>query len=81
MRFPEELVPLLAKLPDLLANLLGTDLVGLYLYGSILEPTFDPARSDVDCVAVTEWELTDVECRQLSDRLTEAATIEWSSIG
>jgi hypothetical protein len=69
-------ISLLAKLPDALTHLLGTNLVGLYVYGSVLEATFDPARSDVDCIAVTERALTDVECRQLNDWLAEAATAE-----
>jgi hypothetical protein len=76
VRFPDEVTPLLAELPDLLTKLLGTDLVGLYLYGSILEPSFDSARSDVDCIAVTERGLTDAEFRQLGDRLNEAAAVD-----
>jgi hypothetical protein len=74
--FPTEVTPLLAKLPEALKHLLGTNLVGFYVYGSVLEPAFDPARSDVDCIAVTERALTDVEYRQLNDWLTEAATAD-----
>jgi hypothetical protein len=76
VRFPEEVTPLLAELPHALKHLLGTNLVGFYVYGSVLEPTFDPARSDVDCIAVTERALTDVEYRQLNDWLTETAAAD-----
>ncbi len=76
MHTPDEVTSLLAKLPDALTHLLGTNLVGLYVYGSVLETTFDPARSDVDCIAVTERAMTDVECRQFDDWLTDAAAAD-----
>ena len=36
---------------------LGTQFVGLYLYGSLSSGDFDPASSDIDFLAVTEGEL------------------------
>ncbi len=76
MGTPEEVTRLLAKLPAALMHLLGTNLVGLYVYGSVLEPVFDPVQSDVDCIVVTDRPLTDIECRQLSDWLDQAAATD-----
>ena len=47
----------------LLANaqaILGQRFVGLYLYGSLATGDFDPERSDIDFVVVTDGELPDV---------------------
>ncbi len=38
--------------------ILGADLVGLYLYGSLSSGGFDPASSDIDFVVVTTGELS-----------------------
>jgi predicted nucleotidyltransferase len=38
--------------------ILGEQLVGLYLFGSLAVGDFDPANSDIDFVAVTEEEVT-----------------------
>ena len=73
MGFPEEVTPLITKVPKALEHLLGTNLVGVYLYGSVLDSGFDLAQSDVDCIAVTERALTNLEFRQLDDWLNEAA--------
>jgi hypothetical protein len=76
VRIPGEVTPLLAKLPEGLTHLLGANLVGVYVYGSVLDATFDPAGSDIDCIAVTERALTDIECRQLNYWLTEAGAAD-----
>ncbi len=73
MSLPEEVTSLLSGLPEALARVLGPNLVGVYGYGSLLEATFDPARSDVDCIAVTENALAELELHQLREWLTEAA--------
>ena len=39
-------------------EILGADLVGLYLYGSLSSGDFDPASSDIDFVVVTTGELS-----------------------
>jgi predicted nucleotidyltransferase len=49
-----------AVLQDLLTRvqtLLGSDFVGLYLYGSLASGEFDPQRSDIDFLVVTTGEL------------------------
>ena len=73
MHIPEQLDPLLTDLLKALTHLLGANLVGVYVYGSALGSTFDPVRSDVDCIAVTERPLADDDFDRLSDWLNEAA--------
>lgn len=51
----------LRLLLDELQGALGQQLVGLYLHGSLAAGGFEPGRSDVDLLAVTEGEL-DAEC-------------------
>jgi hypothetical protein len=41
-----------------LIDTLGEQLTGIYLYGSVLDSSFVPLRSDLDLIAVTESELT-----------------------
>lgn len=75
-QIPDAVDPLLDKLADGLAKSLGTNLVGLYVYGSVLGPEFDPDRSDVDCIAVTRRPLDGATFRRLESWLTEAALEE-----
>jgi streptomycin 3"-adenylyltransferase len=54
-------LPLEALLADLKASfrrILGEDLAGIYLHGSLTQNAFDPARSDVDGIVVTRRALT-----------------------
>ena len=46
-----------AALAAEIQGLLGDDLVGLYLYGSLVSGGFDPGVSDIDLVAVTSREV------------------------
>ena len=65
-----------ALLQDLTAHLpiiLGRNLVGLYLYGSLTQRAFDPKRSDVDCLAVTRRDLSEAQFRRLGAWLARAA--------
>lgn len=48
--------------------------MGLYAYGSVFEPTFDPVRSDVDCIAVTRQALSEDEFQRLNEALGREAT-------
>jgi hypothetical protein len=45
--------------------ILGDQLVGMYLFGSLAVGDFDPTRSDIDFVAVTEIELTAAQLQRL----------------
>lgn len=68
--------PVSALLQDLTADLpiiLGENLVGAYLYGSLTQRAFNHERSDIDCIVVTRHELTDVQFTQLDAWLTDAA--------
>ncbi len=70
-------------LHDLTAHLpviLGRNMVGLYLYGSLTQRAFNPKRSDVDCIVVTERDLSDAQFRQLDAWLARtAAANPWAA--
>jgi predicted nucleotidyltransferase len=59
---------LLTRLVDGQKQALGFDLVGSYLFGSVVTGDFDPGVSDVDTVAVLRWDLTAAQVAAL-DRL------------
>ena len=48
---------MLGALLALTREMLGDDFAGLYLYGSLASGDFDPERSDIDFLVVTEGEL------------------------
>jgi hypothetical protein len=58
-RLPEAVRPVLALLLSSIQDVLGDQLVGLYLYGSLSSGDFDPASSDVDFLAVTRGAITE----------------------
>lgn len=58
-----------ARLPAIL----GRNLVGVYVYGSLTQGAFDPERSDVDCIAVTRRDLSEAQFRRLGGWLKRAA--------
>src|SRR5262249_28793836 len=64
---------LLHDLIEALPTLLGENLFGIYLYGSLTQGAFNPERSDVDCVVVTQRELADAQFSQLVAWLNRAA--------
>jgi hypothetical protein len=49
---------LLSRLVDGQTQALGTDLIGSYLFGSVVTGDFDPGISDVDTLAVVRVDLT-----------------------
>jgi predicted nucleotidyltransferase len=53
MQFPEPAAGVLERLAAELPDLLGPNLVGLYVYGSLAFGCYNPARSDIDVLAVT----------------------------
>ena len=70
--FPPDISRLLTRFAAELAETI--DLVGLYVYGSLMTGDFSPARSDIDVVAVTKSELDKAaldRVRRLHDRLTQ----------
>ena len=58
-RLPVEVRPVLALLLSSIQDVLGDQLLGLYLYGSLSSGDFDPASSDVDFLAVTCGAITE----------------------
>ena len=65
---------MLGDLTTSLPVVLGRNLLGIYLYGSLTQRAFDSARSDVDCIVVTRRDLSDAQFARLDGWLTRAAT-------
>jgi predicted nucleotidyltransferase len=79
-RVPAEVSALLGEIAAGLPAVLGRNLVGVYLYGSLTQRAFDPARSDVDCVAVTRRGLSDAQFGRLGAWLGRlAGSNPWAS--
>jgi aminoglycoside adenylyltransferase-like protein len=73
-RIPTQVSALLQDLTAALPTLLGKNLVGIYLYGSLTQRAFDPKRSDVDVIVVTARELTDAQLRKVRAWLVRKST-------
>lgn len=79
-RLPAKLSNLLDSLKQQLPIILGRNLVGIYLYGSITNSSFNSKRSDVDCLVITARELSDTQFRKLGAWLNEACQSNpWTS--
>jgi hypothetical protein len=72
-RVPAQVSALLDEIAGRLPILLGRNLVGVYLYGSLTQRAFDPARSDVDCIVVTRRELSEAQFRKVESWLAGSA--------
>jgi Domain of unknown function (DUF4111) len=70
---PAQVTHLLRDLTERLPLLLGRNLVGIYLYGSLTQRAFKPKTSDVDCIVVTRRDLSDAQFRRLGAWLAESA--------
>ena len=78
-RIPNQVSALLQKLTSELPVLLGKNLVGIYVYGSLTQRAFRPKRSDIDCIVVTHRELSDAQFRRLGAWLARTAeTNPWA---
>jgi predicted nucleotidyltransferase len=79
-RTPAQLSVLLQELKTQLPILLGRNLVGVYLYGSLTQGAFNPKRSDVDLIVVTRRDLSATEFRRVAAWLkrTRAAN-DWTA--
>lgn len=79
-RVPAEAVSLLDKMTNHIPVILGRNLVGIYLYGSITNSSFNPHRSDIDCLAVTRISLSENQFRRLRAWLENMAkTNSWTT--
>ena len=72
MDVPDELALFLSRLKRDFPALLGRELVGIYLWGSLTYHAFDPRHSDVDCIVVTAHDLADREFSDLKQWFQEA---------
>ncbi|HZT60560.1 MAG TPA: aminoglycoside adenylyltransferase domain-containing protein [Pyrinomonadaceae bacterium] len=72
-RAPARVSALLRELTASLPVILGRNLVGVYLYGSLTQRAFDPRRSDVDLIVVTRRDLSDAQFRRLGAWLARAS--------
>jgi hypothetical protein len=62
-----------ARVGDVLAGTLGTDLVGVYFVGSVALGGYVPGESDIDILAVTTSALTDPQRRTVASAVIDAS--------
>ena len=74
-RVPAQVTELLADLTRHLPVVLGRNLFGFYLYGSLTQKAFNSKRSDVDCIVVTNRDLSETQFRKLSAWLAKASEL------
>src|SRR5207253_390538 len=72
-RIPAQVAALLQELTARLPVILGRNLVGIYLYGSLTQRAFNPKRSDVDLIVVTRRDLSAAQFKRLDAWLARAA--------
>ncbi len=76
---PPEVHTLLKNITVSLQNILGANLTGIYLYGSLTQDAFDPERSDIDCLVVTQGELSNEEFTGIENSLARlSASNPWT---
>ena len=72
-RLDNESAGYVESVSDRLENVLGANLVGLYLHGSAALGDFSQARSDVDLLAVASHPVTREEKQHIAEELSSAA--------
>jgi hypothetical protein len=70
---PAELTALLDTLGVELPLVLGANLLGIYLYGSLTQRAFNPKHSDVDCIVVIKRNLSAAQFKRLRAWLTRTS--------
>jgi predicted nucleotidyltransferase len=70
-QWPEPAASLLEELEAQLRDLLGPNLVGMYVYGSLAFGCYNPARSDIDVLVITRRRLAPETRGPLSSLLHE----------
>jgi predicted nucleotidyltransferase len=78
VRWPEPAATTLETLEGQLRQLLGSNLSGMYVYGSLAFGCYNPARSDVDVLVVTRRRLSAETRRPLSGLLHSLPRLEIS---
>ncbi|HYJ45106.1 MAG TPA: aminoglycoside adenylyltransferase domain-containing protein [Pyrinomonadaceae bacterium] len=77
---PAQVSALLRDFAARLPVILGRNLVGIYLYGSLTQRAFNPGRSDVDLIVVTRRDLSEAQFRRLAAWLGRAAKLNpWTT--
>jgi predicted nucleotidyltransferase len=71
LQAPAHVTHLLDEIVDSMKRLLGTNLVGMYLHGSLAMGSFNPDLSDIDFLVVTETKLSLETRRSLANTLME----------
>jgi streptomycin 3"-adenylyltransferase len=74
MSFPEPAESILQELQAGLQDLLGANLLGIYVYGSLTFGCYNPARSDIDVLVVTHRRLAPETRPPLSKMLQRIAS-------
>jgi predicted nucleotidyltransferase len=75
VRFPEPAASVLDELVPRVRDLLGPNLRGVYVYGSLAFECYNPARSDVDVLVVTRRRMAPETRRALSTLLRRLADV------
>ena len=70
---PSQVISLLDSLVAELPAVIGANLVGIYLYGSLTQRAFNPKRSDLDCIVVTRRALSAAQFSRLRACLAHSA--------
>jgi hypothetical protein len=79
-KIPDDVNSLLEEIAAGFPVLLGDNLTGIYLYGSLTQGAFDPARSDIDCIVVTRRNLSDEEFAAVGEWLeSSSARNPWTA--
>jgi hypothetical protein len=73
VKYPAQVSSLLNDLIVNLPDIFGNNFVGIYLYGSLTQRAFDLKRSDIDCIIVTNQELSERQFINLDGWLEKAA--------
>ena len=76
---PTQVSDLLQDLAAQMPVILGRNLVGLYVYGSLTQRAFNPNRSEVDCIVVTQRDLSDTQFKKL-DAWLDGNPIIWMNV-
>lgn len=76
--FPEPAGSVVERLAAELPELLGANLVGLYVYGSLAFGCYNPARSDIDVLVVTRRRIARETREPLAAMLGECPRLEIS---
>jgi hypothetical protein len=70
---PPEVAQFADQVAEALAGTLGTDLVGLYVVGSVALGGYVPGESDIDMAGVSDSALTDAQKQRVASAVVEAS--------